>query len=458
MDPKTLGSVAAAEEAGAQFAALLIHIWQDLHEPLVLWQIGTLLLCLLLGWVGSGRLLLRLGVERDESSSRVRRFGKAGLKRVAFPLLSLVLVLVARALLAHYQNVSLLDLAVPLLTSLAAIRLFAFVVRQAFGARSWLGGFERVFGALAWAVVALHVVGWLPDVISAMKSVALQIGAQRLSLWMILQGAAVALVALLLALWVGRLLDRRLDRAAGLDLNLRVVLSRVMNALLVLLAFLIALPMVGIDLTTLSVFGGAFGVGLGLGMQKIAANYVSGFILLLERSLRIGNLISVGSERGVVKEIKTRYTVVRAANGVESIIPNETLMASVVQNETFSDSRVSIPLNFQVGYDSDVGKAMQILVEVARAQPQVLDQPAPAAFLTGFGDNGIDLRLLCWIPDPRDGVLGVSSQINLAVWQRFCDEGIGIPFPQREVRVLPPLPELAMAAAAPSAPVTTQRA
>jgi small-conductance mechanosensitive channel len=262
-----------------------------------------------------------------------------------------------------------------------------------------------------------------------------------------MQGVAMVLVTLLIALWAAGLLERRLSAAAGLDQNVRLVLLRVAKAVLVLVAILIALPMVGIDLTTLSVFGGALGVGLGFGLQKIAANYVSGFIILLDRSIRIGNMISVGTERGVVREITTRYTVVRAPNGVESLVPNETLVGSVVQNETFSDSQVALPLLFQIAYGADVERAMQILVEVAAAQPRVLAEPAPKAYLMGFGDNGINLRLGCWIADPQEGTLGITSAINLEVWRRFQREDIGIPFPQREVRLLPPLPELARASA-----------
>lgn len=456
--------VIAGSEAGAQFAALLIDIWNDLHQPVVLWQILTLLLCLVVGWYGSAALLRHVhGTEHEEGGENLdrpgaaRRFGEEWLKRVAFPLLALVLVVSARWVLARFHNVSLLDLAVPLLMSMVVIRLAVFIVRQVFGRRSWIGSFERAFAALAWLVVALHVVGWLPEVIDALESVSFAIGPESLSLWMLLQGTAMVLLSMLLALWAGGLVDRRLDRSANMDLNLRVVLSRVVKALLLLLAFLITLPLVGINLTTLSVFGGAFGVGLGLGMQKIAANYVSGFILLLERSLRIGNLITVGSERGVVKEINTRYTVLRAANGVESIIPNDTLIGSVVQNETFTDSRVSTALEFQIAYGADVERAMQILVETAQANSAVIQRPAPAAYLVGFGDNGINLRLVCWLPDPRDGILGPSSAINLRVWQRFRDEGIEFPFPQREVRILPSSAALVAAAAPETGPTPAAR-
>jgi small-conductance mechanosensitive channel len=197
---------------------------------------------------------------------------------------------------------------------------------------------------------------------------------------------------------------------------------------------------VGIDLTALSVFGGALGVGLGLGMQKIAANYVSGFILLLDRSIRMGNLISVGNERGVVSQITTRYTVLKGMSGIESIVPNETLVGAVVQNETFTDPKVRIALPVQVSYATDLEKAMAILVEAARNQPRVMTDPAPGAFVEAFADSGINLQLGFWISDPTEGTLGIRSAINLEIWRRFKEEGIEIPFPQREVRVLNPAP------------------
>ncbi|WP_236778697.1 mechanosensitive ion channel family protein [Azoarcus olearius] len=436
-----------------EFARLLQDIWGDLQNPAVLWQIGALVGCLLLGWLIQRRALRRAAAaqgDEGQAYSAARRFGEHGMKRVIFPLSALLLVVMTRAVLVRYHNASLLDLAVPLLASLALIRFVVFTLRQAVGRSSWLGAFERVFASLAWLVVALHIVGWLPEVIEGLESVSVTLGSQKLSLWTLLLGTAMVMLTVLVAMWAGGALERRLAAAAGLDSNVRVVLTRVLRALLLVIAVLIALPMVGINLTTLSVFGGALGVGLGFGLQKIAANYVSGFILLLDRSLRIGNLIRVGNERGVVKEINTRYTVIRAANGVESIVPNETLVASVVQNETFTDSLVSLPLNFQVAYDADVEQAMRILETVAQLQPRVLQTPAPQAFLVDFGDNGINLRLSCWIGDPAAGTLGITSAINIEVWRRFKAEGIGIPFPQREVRLLPPLPELPL-----SAPVTT---
>lgn len=429
---------------------MLMDTWSDLQSPSILWQLGALVGCLLLAWLIERAMLARVARSGDAETA-ARRFGRSGLRRVLFPLSALIFVFAARAVLGKYQSVHLLNLAVPLLTSFAAIRFVVFTVRQGIGRSSWLGNFERIFASLAWAVVALHILGWLPEVIDALESVSFKIGSQKLSLWTLLQGAGMVMFTLLIALWAAGALERRLSAAAGLDDSMRLVLMRVAKALLIVVAVLIALPMVGIDLTTLSVFGGALGVGLGFGLQKIAANYVSGFIILLDRSLRIGNLISVGTERGVVTQINTRYTVLRAASGIESLVPNETLIGSVVQNETYSDTRIVVPINIQVSYATDLERAMQILVEAAKTHERVIAEPEPKAFVVAFGESGVDLRLAVWIADPQEGTLGVISHINLEVWKRFRAEGIEIPYPQREVRVVHGEAALAQAVAAAAA-------
>jgi small-conductance mechanosensitive channel len=186
----------------------------------------------------------------------------------------------------------------------------------------------------------------------------------------------------------------------------------------------------------LSVFGGALGVGLGFGLQKIASNYVSGFILLLDNSIRIGNVISVGNDRGEVTRITTRYTVLKNQSGVEALVPNELLVGSVVQNESYSDPRVRSALVVQVGYESDLERAMAVMADAARAQPRVLADPAPLVLLRDFADSGINLELGFWVADPEQGVGALRSDINLAIWREFKRAGISIPFPQREVRVI----------------------
>jgi small-conductance mechanosensitive channel len=240
----------------------------------------------------------------------------------------------------------------------------------------------------------------------------------------------------LVALWLSSAIESRLYAAAKLDNNLRAVLVRLSRALLIALAVLIGLPMVGIDLTTLSVFGGALGVGLGFGLQKIASNYVSGFILLLDNSIRIGNIITVGADRGEVTRITTRYTVLKNLSGVEALVPNELLVGSVVQNESYSDPKVRVALPVQVSYDSDLERAMAIMAAAAKAQARVLAEPPPAVLLKDFADSGINLELGFWVADPELGVGVLRSDINLAIWGEFKQAGISIPFPQREVRIL----------------------
>jgi small-conductance mechanosensitive channel len=418
-----------------EFTKQFAELWADLQKPAILWQIVALAGALLIAYFVQRGVLAWLAARPGADGAR-QRISRGGLRRVLFPLGALALVFLARSLLSHYQRVYLLNLAIPLLGSLALIRVVVYALRQAFGASTWMAGFERVFATLAWSIVALHILGWLPEVIGGLEAVSFKVGKTDLSLWLLFQGLVSVLVTLLVALWMAGLLEQKLMATEGMDASVRLVLVRVAKSLLVLVAVMIALPMVGIDLTTLSVFGGALGVGLGFGLQKIAANYVSGFIILLDRSIRIGNLISVGQDRGVVSHITTRYTVLAGGNGVDVIVPNETLVGSVVQNETYTNNRMQVTLNYQVAYDTDLDQAMAALVELAGQQPRVVSDPAPQAYLVGFGESGIDLRLSLWIDDPRDGILVVKSDVNLAVWRRFREMGIQIPFPQREVRIL----------------------
>lgn len=415
-----------------EFSSLIIELWRDLQHPDLIWQIVGLLACLALGKLAEG-LVLRQSVEL---STHAVQLGHRGLKRLVFPLTSLLCVVILRVLLKPWMHVNLLALAVPLLGSLATIRFVFFVLRLTFNQSGALASFERIFASVVWLGVALHIVGVLPHLIEMLEAVSFSLGKQRLDLWQLLQGLAAVAVALLVSLWLGSLVEVRLMQAATLDANLKVVFSRLSRALLILLAVMLSLPMVGIDLTALSVFGGALGVGLGFGLQKIASNYVAGFIILLDRSIRIGNTIAVGAEKGQVTQITTRYTVLRAGNGVESLVPNEALVSSTVQNETYSDSRVRHSLPVQISYADNPEQVMQLLVELALAQPGIAATPAPQALLSLFADSGINLELLFWIDDNSVSALQVRSSLNLAIWKAFAEKGISIPFPQREVRLI----------------------
>ncbi|MCX7145048.1 MAG: mechanosensitive ion channel [Sulfuritalea sp.] len=414
-----------------ELASLWRSVLADLREPDLVWQLLALAACLLLAKLGE-----RVLRGRQVGAGRAWELGHGGLKRIAFPLFALILVLLARPLAQQWIHVGLFSLALPLLSSLAVIRVVFYVLRLSFVDATWLAQFERVFALLVWAIVALHITGLLPDVIGVLESVSFNAGKQKLSLWHVLQGLAAVLATVLVALWLSSAVEARLNAAVGLDNNLRAVFARLSRALLILLAVLIGLPMVGIDLTTLSVFGGALGVGLGFGLQKIASNYVSGFIILLDNSIRIGNIITVGNDRGEVTRITTRYTVLKNLAGFEALVPNELLVGSVVQNESYSDRQVRIALPVQVSYDSDLERAMSIMAAAATAQPRVLADPAPAVLLKEFADSGINLELGFWVGDPEQGVGGLRSDINLALWRGFKQAGIAIPYPQREVRIL----------------------
>jgi small-conductance mechanosensitive channel len=412
------------------FASVWHAVLSDLRQPDLVWQLAALAACLLLAKLGE-----RLLRSRPLPANVPFEIGQGWLKRVAFPLLALLLVWLVRAVVHPHMHVNLFSLALPLLASLAIIRLVFYVLRYSFLGATWLGQFERGFSALVWGIVALHITGLLPDLIAVLEGVSFTAGKQKLTLWTVLQGVVALLITVLGALWLAGAVERRLNAAEGMDGNLRAVLARLSKALLIVLAILIGLPMVGIDLTTLSVFGGALGVGLGLGLQKIASNYVSGFIILLDNSIRLGNVISVGNDRGEVTRITTRYTVLKDVTGVESLVPNELLVGSVVRNESYSNPRVRLTLPVQIAYESDLERAMEIMVAAARANPRVLVEPAPAALLAGFGDSGINLELALWVADPEHGFGPMRSDIYLTIWREFKAAGIEIPYPQREVRV-----------------------
>jgi small-conductance mechanosensitive channel len=416
----------------APFSNLLQNAWIDLQDPRVAaWQIAVLLACFALAWA-AGRALRLDRVEADG----IWKFGVGGLRRILFPAVALIPLMLSTGLLKRWIEVDLLRLFVPLLISLLLVRIFFYLLRHVFARGSSVRAFERTIAVLVWGALVLHVSGLLPEVIDYLDNVGFYLGRQKLTLWQLLQGLFWVVITLLAALWLSGAIEARLMRADSLHSSLRVVFSRLAKSLLVLFAVLIVLPLVGIDLTVLSVFGGAIGVGLGFGLQKIASNYVSGFIILLDRSIRIGDLITADNFYGEVKNITTRYVVVRALDGREAIIPNEMLITTTVLNHSYSNRQIRLALPVQVRYKSSPEDAMRLMEAAAGKHPRVLADPPPKAFLARFGDSGIELELGVWIGDPEHGTLDIRSELNLAIWRAFREAGIEIPYPQREVRVL----------------------
>jgi small-conductance mechanosensitive channel len=389
------------------------------------------LIILLIGLAGIvGRLVRKQAQDHTGISG-------GGIRRLAFPLAGILFLSLMRFFAHHFGfPLHFIAIAVQLFVALAMVRVAVYAMRRAFPNSISAPSIERVLVTLIWLGFALDIVGLMPDLIEWLDSFSMHVGKSQLTLWEVLRAIVSVIATLLVALWMGGIIESRLMEASAFDMSVKVVLTRISRSVLVLLAVLVGMSMVGMDITTLSVFGGALGVGLGFGMQKIASNYVSGFIILFDKSIRIGNTIQVGQDRGEVKQITTRYTVLRSGSGMYILVPNETLIGSTVQNETYADPRQKVTLRVQISYRSNVEQALQILTELAQNEPRVLEDPAPASFLVSLEDNGLVLELGFWIGDPENGSLGIRSNINRAILQRFAAANIEIPYPQREIRVL----------------------
>lgn len=381
-----------------------------------------------------GRFLLETSSDFD--ARHIRRITLRSVQRIVFPLSMLLGVLVGKAALAHlHVHTALLNVAVPLLLSLAGIRLAVYVLRKALQPGPAVKAWENLIGTAIWLLVALHLLGWLPDVIKALDAVGYNFGQTRVSLFVILQLLVAIGALMVLASWLARAIEQGLSRSTHISSGIKVGIAKTTKFALYTLAALLSLSAVGIDLSALAVFGGALGVGLGFGLQRIASNFISGFILVFDRSIRPGDVISINDKFGWVQELRARYIVVRDRDGVETLIPNENLITTEVINWSYSDRFVRLKLPLQISYGDDPEAAMELMLEAASDMPRVLRDPPPAARLMAFGDSGIELELRVWIADPQEGLSNVRSDLNLAIWRRFRQAGITIPYPQRDLHV-----------------------
>jgi small-conductance mechanosensitive channel len=366
-------------------------------------------------------------------------FGSRIFDGVLFPALWLGLVWMARAMCLHlHLPLAVFRLVVPTLLSLLVIRLTVRVMRVAFPKSGLVRAVEKTVSWMAWGGVVLWITGVLPSFVDALDDVHWKMGSSTMSLATILEGTIVAGAVLMVTLWVSAAIESRLLKGAtGQQLSWRKAASNLVRAVLVFVGLLLALSAVGIDLTALSVLGGAIGVGLGLGLQKLAANYVSGFVLLAERALRIGDTVKVDGFEGRITDITTRYTVVRALNGRESIVPNEMMITQRVESSTLADSRMALSTVVQVGYDSDLDALIPKILELLPGIKRVIEDPRPSVNLSAFASDGLELTVSFWIVDPENGTGSVKSDVNMALLRLFNANAIEIPFPQRVVRVLP---------------------
>lgn len=397
-------------------------------------EVSVLVIGLAATWAISRQLKSKVPADLDPGRIKVMA---GGFNRVIFPVLALGVVWVARLALARHMPVPLLNLAIPVLASFAVIRLLVYLVRHLLAPSAMLKASERIIAYTIWAFAVLYLTGMLKEVETALSEIAFNVGKQRITLLMIITGVVTVAFTLLVSMALSRIAERRIMAQESVSLSLRLALSKGLQAIAILLAILIGLPLVGIDLTVLSVFGGAIGVGLGLGLQKVAANYVSGFIILLEHSVRVGDLVTVDGRQGVITAINGRFTVIRGLDGTESLVPNDTLITQPVINHTFSDPTTAVKIPVTVGYGTNIDTLETLLVGLASAQDRILKDPAPAMLVRNLGDNGIEIELVIWIQDADQGQGKLRSDLLRAIWQKFTELGIEIPYPQREFRYHP---------------------
>ncbi len=413
-----------AEDIG-QFA-------RDLLQPSSLIELGVFAACLLLAWA-----IVRLmrGAQATPGSTW---FGDRIVDGALFPGLALLLALLARWLLAAWLPIAMFNVLVPVLVSLAVIRLTVRVLQVSFPQSHVMRVVERSVSWIAWLAMVMWITGVLPLLLQELDAITWKLGGAQVSVRSMLEGLITALLALLLALWLSSLLEARLIRGATSNLSIRKMAANALRALFLFIGLMVALSAAGIDLTALGVLGGALGVGIGFGLQKLASNYISGFVILAERSVRIGDMVKVDNFEGRITDISTRYTVIRALNGRESIVPNEMMITQRIENSSLADTRVAVNTVVQVAYGTDLPLLMPRILEVVAQVPRVLEEPAPSVLLSNFAADGLELTIGFWVADPDKGLLGPRSEVNLALLKLFDDIGVDIPFPQRVVRQAAP--------------------
>lgn len=393
-------------------------------------ELAITLACFIVGW------LVDRGLDKRGEAEAKRLHLPGDVVRFAMPVVAAVLLFVARVVWKRYAPPLFLDIGLALAVALASIRLIVYTLRRLVPDATWLKSSERTVVFLAWTLVALHVFGITPEIAAELDAIKLPVGKPDATLLTIVQGLAAVLLTLAITLWLSGLIERRLMKTQ-LTLSHRALAARFVRAVLLIVGVLIAFQAIGFDLTLLSVFGGALGVGIGLGLQKLASNYIAGFVILIDRSIRLGDMITVDNRQGVVTQVTSRYVVVRSLDGVEAIVPNETLVTTTVLNHSYSNRDVRLGVNIMVSYGTDIDRALDVMAKIARNHPRVNTNGdrAPMAFVTRFGDLGIDLELGVWISDPENGQQNLKSDLNREIWRAFQEAGIGVPVKVQEVRV-----------------------
>ncbi|ANH70195.1 mechanosensitive ion channel protein [Mitsuaria sp. 7] len=410
-----------------------------LARPQALIEFGLVLACLALSWLIVYRISKHVTAAPGHHSVLL---GHRVFDGVLFPVIALLLALGARRVMPLLgEPVALFRVVIPVLLSLVVIRLVARVLRATMPDSVGIKLLERSVSWIAWLGSILWIIGVLPILIDELQDADLTFlpknGKAYITVYDVLLGVLQVGAVLLVVLWLSSVIESRLLRGKSvLDLSMRKIAVNLTRTALLVVGTMVALNTVGLNLSALSWLGGAVGVGLGFGLQKIAANYVSGFMILAERSLRIGDMVKVDNFEGRISDIKTRYTVIRALNGREAIVPNESLITTRVENLSLADPQVNVSTVVQVAYGTDVDALFPQLIEEVKRVPRVLSEPSPSVALSNFAADGLELTIGFWISDPHNGQGGVRSDVNLAILRLLNRLEIDIPFPQRVLRTV----------------------
>lgn len=403
---------------------VLFSAWsQDGLSPVLVKETVYLCTSLALAW------LTAWSVGRKSKTESVL-FGRQVIDGLLFPLLALTLAYIAQSWLQRQQPVMLFKIAIPVLLSLALIRMSARVLMAVFPRSGAAALTERLISWLVWGMAVLWITDLLPLVLQEMEQIHLNFGKVKLDLRTILEGVLSSGLVLMLSLWLSAVIEQRVLSQTVSDLSMRKVAANVLRAVLLLIGLLLALSAVGVDLTALSVLGGALGVGLGLGLQKLAANYVSGFVVLIERSVRIGDHIRVDGMEGQVTDIKTRYTLLRDTNGRESIIPNDMLITQRVDNFSLSDAAVALQTQVLVDLANDATHVQSVLQDALSKVTDVLPEPAAHVFFSRFSADGLEFTLNFWVANQLHTRMAVLSRVNSTIWSALSGAGIQLPPPK----------------------------
>jgi small-conductance mechanosensitive channel len=406
------------------------------QSPAQWWQVIVLLLATFVAGLISKSVRRQIAERVSDTPDSTRKSLAAIADRIALPTVLGVTCLIAAGIL-QWQSLpqGILSMVAVLALALVAIQLSAEALKRVVTPGPMLATFEHVISWTIWFIVALHLLGWIDPVAAALDRIALPVGKSRFSLLDSLRVFVTLVLFSLLAAYLGSLASKRIMAIGNISIGLRVGIAKTIRVILFGLAAVLALDAVGVNLGALTVFGGALGIGLGFGLQRIAANFVSGFVIIADRSIRQGDVITIGDRFGVVRELRARYIVVQDRDGVDTLIPNEQVFNSEVVNWSYADRSIRLKLPVQISYQDNPRQALQILLDAAAKHPRVQEEPRPASRIMAFGDNGIDLELRFWIRDPEDGVNNVRSDLYLEIWDRFEAAGITIPYPQRDLHL-----------------------